>query len=456
MFKLAAFDTPMKDPSMDQDLCLSSRIILTPLHAGLCAGQDNSVDVLVRIQAPDSPAQEVLARPPQAISLVIDRSGSMEGRPIAEARRCAEFVVSRLRPSDCVSVVQFDNRVQCLWPAVPLGDGDAVRGAISRIQAGGSTNLHGGWLEGATSLANTTGSGLKRVILLSDGCANDGVTDAYEIASQCAALSARGVTTSTYGLGNRFNEELMVAMARAGGGNHYYGDTADDLIEPFQQELDLLNNIALRQLELSVSVADGLQVKMLNTLPATASGWRLSDLAWGAEAWAVVQIKVPAGALPTVGDRLTVMRVSVTAQDLHGEPVVLERTGLALSVVTPAAFAALVDDELVRRRCDELAAGQVLTQMRSAAEAGDWARVDQLLSDAQKAFASHEWLAGILGAMATLAQSRSHERVMKEAMYSSAKLSSRLAARDELSHSLSEADGPAYLRRKRQQGKADV
>jgi hypothetical protein len=45
---------------------------------------------------------------------------------------------------------------------------------------------------------------------------------------------------------------------------------------------------------------------------------------------------------------------------------------------------------------------------------------------------------------------------MKEAMYSSVKLSSRLAARDELSHSMSEAGGPAYLRRKRQQGKADV
>ena len=441
---------------MNAHLSLSTVVALSPRRAALKAGADNAVEVLVRIQAPAAPAGHVAERPQQALSLVIDRSGSMAGRPLNEARRCAEYVIGKMRPTDMVSLVQFDNRVQRLWPAVPLGDGDAVRGAISRIQANGNTNLHGGWLEGAISLADASGSGLKRVILLSDGCANDGETDSGEIASQCAALSARGVTTSTYGLGNGFNEELMVAMARAGGGNHYYGDTADDLIEPFQQELDLLNNIALRQLELSVSVADGLQVKMLNTLPATASGWRLSDLAWGAEAWAVVQIKVPAGALPAVGDRLTVMRVSVTAQDLHGEPAVLERTGLALSVVTTAAFAALVDDELVRRRCDELAAGRVLTQMRSAAEAGDWALVDQLLSDAQKAFASHEWLAGILDAMVTLARSRSHERVMKEAMYSSAKLSSRLAARDELSHSMSETTGPAYLRRKRQQGKADV
>lgn len=107
-------------------------------------------------------------------------------------------------------MVQFDNRVQRLWPAVPLGDGDAVRGAISRIHAGGNANLHGGWLDGASSLGEAAGSGLKRVILLSDGGANEGVVDSDEIAKQCAEWAAKGITTSTYGLGNNFNEDLMV------------------------------------------------------------------------------------------------------------------------------------------------------------------------------------------------------------------------------------------------------
>lgn len=441
---------------MEQHISLSSRILLAPRRAGLCLGQDNSVEVLVRIQAPDSPAGEARTRPPQAVSLVIDRSGSMAGGPLAEARRCAEFVVSRLRPSDSVSVVQFDNRVQRLWPAVPLGDGDAVRGAISRIHAGGNTNLHGGWLEGATSLGDAAGSGLKRVILLSDGGANEGVVDSDEIAKQCAEWAAKGITTSTYGLGNNFNEDLMVAMARSGGGNHYYGDTADDLMEPFQQELDLLNNLALRQVQLAVSAPDGLQVEMLNALPTTAAGWRLPDLAWGAEAWALLRIKVPAGALPGLGDRLTVLRVSVTGSDLDGEPVALERTGLALAVVTPAAFTSQPEDELVRRRCDEVAAAQALTQMRSAAQAGDWALVDKLLSDAQQTFAGNEWLASILESMVTLAQSRSHERVAKEALYSSARLNSRLAMHDELHFTQSACEAPAYLRRKRQQGKSEI
>ena len=291
---------------MDEHLSLTSRIVLTPRQAGLRAREDNTLDVLVRVQAPDASTGKAVERPPQCVALVIDRSGSMQGRPLAEARRCAEFVVSRLRPADAVAVVQFDNRVQRLWPAVPVGDGDAVRGAISRIHAGGNTNLHGGWLEGAGSLADAPGAGLKRVILLSDGCANEGLTDSAEIAAQCAAWAAKGITTSTYGLGDNFNEDLMVAMARAGGGNHYYGDTADDLMEPFQQELDLLANIALRQVELSVQVSDGLQVRglqvrMLNELPAAGAGWRLPDLAWGAEAWAMLRVTVPAEALPAIG-----------------------------------------------------------------------------------------------------------------------------------------------------------
>ena len=79
--------------SMDKHLSLSSLIVLTPRRAGLLAGQNNTVDVLVRIQTPDAPEGHTSVRPPQAIALVIDCSGSMEGRPLAEARRCAEYVV---------------------------------------------------------------------------------------------------------------------------------------------------------------------------------------------------------------------------------------------------------------------------------------------------------------------------------------------------------------------------
>jgi Ca-activated chloride channel family protein len=172
-----------------------------------------------------------------------------------------------------------------------------ISNCTGRIHAGGNTDLHGGWLEGAQTLTAVPGSGLKRVIVLSDGQANEGLTDAAAISGQCAQWAARGVTTSTYGLGNSFNEELMVAMARANGGNHYYGDTAEDLMDPFQQELELLGNLCLRDLRMSARARDGVEVEMVNVLPAAEGGWRLPDLAWGAQAWAVLRLKVPMTAL---------------------------------------------------------------------------------------------------------------------------------------------------------------
>jgi Ca-activated chloride channel family protein len=443
---------------MNAHLSLSSTVVLTPRRAGLCSGQDNTVEVLVRIQAPDAPAGSSAQRPPQALALVIDRSGSMAGRPLEEARRCAEYVLGKLRPTDAVALVKFDNRVQRLWPAVALGDGAPQRAAIAGIHAGGNTNLHGGWKEGADALADVAGQGLKRVILLSDGQANDGVTDPAEIAAQCAAWVSKGITTSTYGLGNSFNEDLMVAMARAGAGNHYYGDTADDLMEPFQQELELLGNLCLRDLRLAATVPDGFSVEIVNQLPKTDTGWRLPDLAWGAEAWAVLRVSVPAGALPLVGQQCTVLRVAVTGQSLEGHPVSLERSGLSLPVVTSSAFGNLADDELVTRRLVELAAAEALMGMRSAAAAGEWARVDALLEAASRQFAGNGWVAAMLEAMRTIAAGRERQRAMKEMMYSSSKLRSRLAAKDEsMAFCAAEsASVPAYLRRKPAQGKGDV
>src|SRR4051812_22583598 len=108
----------------------------------------------------------------------------------------------------------------------------------------------------------------------------------------------------------------MVAMAGAGGGNHYYGDSAEDLMDPFQQELELLGNLCLRDLRLAAAAPDGFKVEMVNQFHATESGWRLPDLAWGAEAWAVLRVTVPAGALPPLGQLCTVLRVTVTGQSL--------------------------------------------------------------------------------------------------------------------------------------------
>jgi Ca-activated chloride channel homolog len=445
--------------TMNAHLSLHSNVILTPRRAGLRAGEDNTVEVLVSIQAPDAPPESDAQRPPQALSLVIDRSGSMEGQPLREAGRCALYVVSQLRATDTVSLVQFDDKVQCLVPAVPVGNGAELRRAISALITDGSTNLHGGWLAGAQSLQDVHSGDLRRVILLSDGQANVGLVHTPEIVEQCAAWAARGITTSTYGLGRDFNEELMVAMARAGGGNHYYGQTAEDLMPPFQEELELLGNLCLREVYLTASVGEGVQVERVNDLPASPQGWRLPDLAWGAVSWAVLRLRLPAASLPAPGAKHPVLRVSVQGVSPAGEPISLERTGMALPVLSPAAWDGLADDESVSRCLVELSASEVLSQIHAAAGKEDWPLVTRLLEEASRQFVGHGWVEAVLESMRHLAASRQRALLGKEALYASGKFKHRLMAKDETSlWGVAEetAGKPSYLRRKPTQGKGLV
>ncbi len=430
-------------------------LVLTPLYAGVAAGASSTVDVLVRLQAPDAPAAKPGARPPQAVTLVIDRSGSMSGHPLAEALRCAHFVVERMRPVDSIGLVSFDDKVRRLWPPVPLGDGRAVHAAIDTIRSGGSTNLHGGWQDGAESLASVSGEGVRRVILLSDGQANVGLTDTSTITAQCAERAARGITTSTYGLGNGFNEELMIAMARAGGGNHYYGDSAEDLMEPFQQELELLGNLCLREVVIRVQPEPGVAVRMVSELRPVGGGWALPDLAWGSEAWAVMQLTVPEAMAREPKSVIRLASVSISGRELEAVTTTVVSGELKLRRLAPEAFAALPADELVARRIAELTAAAWLLRMRAAAAAGDWATVDRILAEAMREFGANPWLGAMLQTMQGIAASREQARILKEALYSSRRLNDRLAAKSEsmAPDALASEATPAFLRRKRAQGK---
>jgi Ca-activated chloride channel family protein len=441
---------------MQDFISRNTAVILTPRRAALLAGFDNQIDVLVRVQAPDMPSGNVRERPNYGIGLVIDRSGSMAGHPLEEARRCASFVVGRLRADDIVSLVQFDNRVETLAPAQRRGDGNALRQAIAAIADGGNTDLHGGWRAGADSLVEAVAaSGLRRVILLSDGCANEGLTDPVAMAAQCREMAERGISTSTYGLGNGFNEELMVAMAQAGQGNHYYGDSADDLMEPFQQEFDLLANLCVKGLTVKATVPPGVRVDLLNECTGSfAAGWHLPDLAWGAEAWAVLRLRIPAAMLAVEGRVLSCLEVAVSGSDLDGNRVSFKPDGLALPALNSAAYGAVAEDELLVRRLAELEAAGILKQAREAARNHDWDRVDRMLAAAEQQFAGSEWVAAVVEAIRTVARSRSRERFMKEALYSSNRFSARLAEKDE-TVGLAETEKPAYLRRKMSSGKAE-
>jgi Ca-activated chloride channel family protein len=433
------------------------KLVLIADRPALAAGHSTTLRVLARIQAPAASASSVPRRPLH-LAIVLDRSGSMSGTPLQEAKRCARLMLDGLAPGDRAAVIAFDDEVARVAPLTPASHKLTLASALTTIESGGSTNLHGGWSAGADELAGRlAGDDVHRVILLSDGCANAGETDLETIAGQCKALAKRGVSTSTYGLGNNFNESLMLAMASAGRGNAYYGQTAADLAEPFAAEFALLTSLCARGLILKVhapaSVANTLR-NDYTPVDGDAFAWHLPDLAFASEAWALFELTIDASVAVGAGPLSLPITVSLQASTLDSAALFLMGSLPDLAVVDRAQWEAIPANSLVVQRLLELDAADAVADVRTAIEAGDWKRAQQIVDAAAVRFEQHEWASAILATMRRLIDERDRHLAAKEASFSMRSMRQRLVSPVEPSFSANEpAAIPAFLRRKGEQGK---
>jgi Ca-activated chloride channel family protein len=430
-----------------------------PRRPALQAGFDNTVDILVQIEGPEAPAQ--LPQPtPINLALVLDRSGSMQGKPLAEAIRCTEFIIENLRDTDRAALVVYDNQVNVLVPNTELKHKKRFISALQTIVSGGNTDLHSGWLLGAQEAAGFVASNrVSRVMLLSDGQANTGITDLDAIANQCGQLAETGVSTSTCGLGYYFNEDLMVSMAKAGCGNSYYGETAEDLIEPFQREFDLLSCLCAKQVSLHIQPKPGIIFSVLNPYLNKGDYYTLPDVPYGGVAWAIIRLKIPAGCTGSGDGTLwSIADVMVSAKDINGHPLSISASNIQLPSLPTQAWQSIIEDESVCRRIGEVEAALIQDEARRAARNHDWGTVQRLLEEARIKAPDNPWVSAVLDTLEILAQQQDQIRFSKEAMYSSHSMGSRLSGLHEGAGFTPdmEENSMSYLRRKQAQGKSSI
>jgi Ca-activated chloride channel family protein len=222
--------------------------LAAPASGALAVGADTERAVVppaggpmhLRVALRSAPGAK-LPRARLAVTLVLDVSGSMEGRPLMNAKAAAAALVQRLDARDGFALVTFSDRAFAVSHGGPIGPRRrTVLSQIDAIATQGGTNISAG-LDLAYQLAlggDADDDVVKVVMLLSDGQANQGDADPRSLAARSARAFDHGVQTSAFGLGDSFDAPLLSSIADRGAGGYYYLADASQIGPAFARELD--------------------------------------------------------------------------------------------------------------------------------------------------------------------------------------------------------------------------
>ncbi|MER6127646.1 von Willebrand factor type A domain-containing protein [Streptomyces sp. NPDC001795] len=212
---------------------------------------------LVRVGLATRAAQPEAERPAAALTFVVDVSGSM-GEPgrLDLVKDSLGILTDRLRDDDSIAIVTFSDEAETVLPMTRLGSHRArVHDAIDELEPTDSTNLGAGVRTGyATAVEGLRPGATNRVVLLSDGLANTGDTDADTILERIAsARREHGITLFGVGVGSDYGDALMERLADRGDGHTTYVSTAEDARTVFSEQLP--QNVELTARDAKAQVA---------------------------------------------------------------------------------------------------------------------------------------------------------------------------------------------------------
>ena len=192
--------------------------------------------------------------------IVLDRSGSMQGQKLDDARMAVDRLLSNLSANDRFALVTYSEGVQIVSGLIKVTESNRnhLSALIKGVRAGGGTNLGAGLQTGINLLRTAHRSGnASRVILISDGLANRGITDLKSLTGMASSAIEGEFGISTVGVGTDFNEQLMTAIADRGAGSYYYLENPAAFVEVFQQEFYKTQTASITGLKIQIPLDSG-------------------------------------------------------------------------------------------------------------------------------------------------------------------------------------------------------
>lgn len=225
----------------------------------------------LEVSAVDVPGAK---RAPVNLSLVIDRSGSMSGEKIAQARRAALRLVDLLEQSDRLAIVHYGSDVRAFPGAFATPENkDRMRRYIRNISDEGGTNIGDGLMAGKAQLdVARSDFTVNRLLLLSDGQPTVGITSERGLVNVASRLRAAGITITSLGVGADFNEDLMQRLADVGGGAYGFIRDAESTVAIFEKDLAQAGTMVARSVTLKFEVPNGLAFREVFGRPVSQSG----------------------------------------------------------------------------------------------------------------------------------------------------------------------------------------
>ncbi|WP_084963156.1 vWA domain-containing protein [Thermoactinospora rubra] len=226
-------------------------------------GQEDAAIVRVGLR---TRATEQAERGPANLTFVVDVSGSMgEAGRLDLVQHALRRLLDQLAPGDQVAIVSFSEDARVLAGMTPLSARDELRAAVDGLSVGGGTNVAAGLVKGYEIAAGGyRPAATNRVILLSDGLANQGDTTWQGILERVKEHAGRRITLLTVGVGREYGDELMEQLADNGDGHAIYVSTQEEADKAFVEQLpatlELRARDAKAQVAFNPSVVEGYQL----------------------------------------------------------------------------------------------------------------------------------------------------------------------------------------------------